>query len=834
MGPEQVLVEQAVYGEVPGRGHGLRTASTSSPIVFSIASKLDLPDAVPLGVQTWWPFVRGFPVDDYYVLARTFLDSSASRGGMVLTHALIVKLDDICEVGNLGTLFGLLAPSVTSCPCSVATLHLDINASSHPPAADLIGAANALTAQGLAPVARLGIEGFEHLVDSLWRNLWPALRRTFAFRLSFDPKDVIEQPTPIIVCTPEQLQSRWTKHSIVKPDDQTPGSEPARFLCGQRDLQPITDLAQSLGLEIHTLRELNRFERLSSLISGGECFNDLLAAIRLADGLSNQPTLGVILKNKLISRFMDLIPSADCNQLLVMRNLALPGFADTQSLWTAVELFISNFSFFPAEDNDLMEMVVASVDEELASPPWRAAVVAGFSTASGRASPVISKAIWRWAERSQDAFTAALNILPNDAAVEQRLAEEVPRKLHMTNPTALLPLLLEKRFLVTHGAVLAATLAPLDAIDQQLKEDKDPHHSAGLRSALRYASSSQAMECALVHRDSRLIELCAELAITNSEILSNIHGEDITEQKVWCAAIFKDSSLWNAPINASGARNNFFAQLVRGLPADTDLLGALAQTPLADLSAHPDRAQLWSLLTGPELDLYLEATATGWLEIAARGALMACPEAPLERAIISSPSLRLVLERSSVTVDARLAIVHALSTFPEEMFITWLKGLLRGTRALSYADSEKLGKLVAYRRWENAAKYLSEQLAGCRTDVMPGLRLCADLLGLFTRWKLGISKPSVAEKWDAFEKEAQDLYPSGPDASELWSRAGGKNADLPGLLQTGATRWHTAINSIRYGGRPNARELLAVMCRDFPLNEQLRLYASDPDILVRR
>lgn len=824
-------VEQAVYGEIPGRGHGLRTSSTNAPIAAAIASKLDLPDAVPQGVQAWSPFVRGFPIDDHYVLARTFLDSSASRGGMVLTHALIVSLDDMCEVGSLTPLFGWLAHSVTECPGSVATLELDTAGSSHAPAADLIGTANALTAQGLAPVVRLGVEGFEHLVNSLWRNLWPALRRTFAFRLSFGPNDVVEQPTPALVCTPEQLQARWTKHRIVKPDDQAPDSESAGVLCGQRDVQPILALAEDLGLEVHTLRELSRLERLHTLLSDGESFDDLLAAIRLADGLSNQPTLGASVKGKLIGRFTALIPDAGCKQLLPMRNLALSGFANTRSLWSAVEFLVSNLGFAPADDSGLMEMVVASVDEDLALPPWRAAVTAGLSTAARRDKPAISLAIWRWAERSHDAFAAALCTLPADAAVEQRLAREVPRKLHVTTPAVLLSPLLKKRWLTAYGAALAATLPPLDATGQQLKVDKDPDHCAGLRSALRYASPPQTLECALVHKDSRLVGLCAEQAAAHPQILSNIRCDDITEQKVWGAAIGKDSSLWKAPSNAIGVRDTVMAQLAEGRPVDTGLLEALAQTPLADLSATPDRARLWSLLPASQRDRYLQATATGWLEVAAKGAVVTPPEAPLERAIIASSSLRSVLERSSVTVGARLAIVSAFPSFLEEVFITWLNNLLRGTLILSHTDSEQLGTLVASRRWERAAKHLSDRLADHRLDLMPGLRLCADLLSFYTRWKLGISKPSAAEKWKAFEDEARELYPSGPDSGELWSRAGGKNSDLPGWSQNGATRWHTALNSIRYGGRPTARELLAVMRQDFPLNEKLRLYASDTDIV---
>jgi hypothetical protein len=786
---------------------------------------------VPSGVQAWSPFVRGFPIDDHYVLARTFLDSSASRGGMVVTHALIVSLDDMCEVGSLAALFERLAPSVTDFPSPLATFELHTTGSVHTPAADLIGTANALTGQGLAPVVRLGVEGFEHLVDSLWRNLWPTLRRTFAFRLSFGPNDVVEQPTPALVCTPEQLQARWMKHRIVKPDDQTPDSESAGVLCGQRDVQPILALAEDLGVAVHAFRELNRLQRLHDLVSGGESFDGLLAAIRLADGLSNQPTIGANIKDELIGRFAALIPSVGCKQLLPMRNLALSGFANTGALWSAVELLVSNLGFASADDSDLMEMVAASVDDDLALPRWRAAVTAGLSTTARRDKPAIFQAIWRWAERSQVAFAAALGILPAEEAVEQRLAREVPRKLHATPTAALLSPLLKKRWLAAYGAALASTLPPLDAIGQQLKVDKDPDRSAGLHSALRYASPLETLECTLAYKDLRLVRLCADVAAAHPEILSNIRCDDITEQKVWGAAIGKDSSLWNAPRNAIGVRDTVVAQLAKGGAVDTGLLEALAHTPLADLSAAPERARLWSLLPAPQLDRYLRVTATGWLDVAAKGALVAPPEFPLERAILASSSLQPTLEKSSMTVDARLAIVSALPSFLEEAFITWLNSLLGSIRILSPMDSEKLGTLVASRRWERAANYLSDRLAAHRPDLMPGLRLCTGLLSFYTCWKLGISKPSVAEKWNAFEEDARDLYPSGPDSGELWSRAGGKNSDLPGRSQNGATRWHTALNSIRYGGHPTTRELLAVMCRDFPWNEKLRLYASDTDIV---
>lgn len=169
------------------------------------------------------------------------------------------------------------------------------------------------------------------------------------------------------------------------------------------------------------------------------------------------------------------------------------------------------------------------------------------------------------------------------------------------------------------------------------------------------------------------------------------------------------------------------------------------------------------------------------------------------------------------------------------MFITWLETMLRGMSMLSTASSERLGTLVASQRWDRAANTLADFYSTRRrADLLPALRACSGLLGMFTRWRLGVFAPTVTEKWAALEDAACDLYPSGPDDEQLWSRAGGKKSDLSGGFQSGAARWHAALSSVRFGGRPKARELLFHMLKDFPDNEQLRLYASDTDIVGYR
>lgn len=823
-------VEQAVYGEVDGRGHGLRVSSSNSSVAASLATRLDLPDSVPQGVQAWSPFVRGFPCDDHYVLARTFLDSGSSRGGMVLTHALIANLDDICQADNLAVMFERLAASTDNIPDQLPAFDIEMAARAADFPVDLIGAANAL-AEHQGPAIRLGVAGFESLVAALWSNLWPSMRRAFAFRLSFSPKDLEAQPRPTIVCTPEQLQARWTMHRIVNPEDQTPQSLSAAVLCGQRDARPFLDLAGKLGLEAMTTKDLNKLERLHCLVTGVDGFDDLLKAVRLVDGLSNQPELGTELKDKLVLRIAAQVPAASCKQLMPMRNLDLPGFESTKPLWLAVGLRVSTLAFAEAEDAELVALVEASADSDLARPAWRAAVTSGLSTAGRQKESGLWKAIWRWSELSQAAFSTAVAVLPSDTATEELLVQMAPRKLNAETAAAAPSIFFKKGWLTAHGVALAAMMSPRKAAEQQLKVDRQPDHTAGLQSALRHATPDDTLTATLDLKDQRLVEICGELAVTHPKMLSGIRCEDLTEQRVWACAIGKSNSLWSAPSNPVQARNNVLAQLGKGTGAFAGLIEALARTPLADLTAVPDRARLWSVLPASHRDLYLRATASGWLNAAVDDNVVSSPEPELEHGVLASSNLQCVLQEASAQLKTRLAIVSALPSFREDTFVDFLTHLLRNSRSLTHVDAVQLGTLVASRRWVRAIQYLCDRLADRRYDLVPTLQQCTSFLGFYQRWMLGVSKPSIEDKWRTFEEAACELYPTGPDHEQLWSRAGGENSDLPGASQNGAARWHSAIRSLRYGGHPHVRDLLRVMCKDFRGNEKLRFLSSDTDIV---
>lgn len=822
-------VEQAIYGEVQGRGHGLRTASSDAPIVSELKLKLDLPDSAPPGVS-WSPFVRGFPVGEQYVLARTFLDTAASRSGMVLSHALIVALDEVCALADLTVFFEHLISSLRELPSTVQTLELTPPTRAFEACSELVGAANALSERSSGTVVRLGVDGFEVLVTGLWRNFWPALRRSFSFRLSFGPNDLVETSRPTIVCTPEQLQVRWTGHRILKPDDLKPATEAAAVLSGQRDASPILELADRLGIEIVALKDLSRLERAHHLLSPSSGFDDLLAASRLVGGLSSDPRLGGSVKSETVRRLVDAVPQATYLQLVTMRNLDLSAFEDAGSVWSAVEQRVSTLELAPTDDAMVSEILTTATDQNAARSEWRGAVAAGWATASRERMAVLS-AVWRMAEHSTRAFEAALSLLPNDSDSEARLAEATPANLKTGVPEELLTVLLSRRWLTVHGAVLSATRTPLEAARGQLKADRSTRSDAGLRLALRHASAAQLLECARILKDPRLLAFSVDAAVADPTVLAGINAEDLTDQAIWSGALKRSASLWSAPRDAVSARDTVLFQLTRHEQVDGALVETLSKTPLADLTHFPERSIVWEHLPSSCRDAYLQATAAGWVKEAARSAHATTPEHALERAILKNLASQTVFNGSTFTVDAGLCMIKAVPSFPEDRFLAWIHSVLGAQRQLNLAAAEQLGVVIASRRWERAAKELAERYGKSRLDLLPMFQACADLLGFFKCWTLGIRKPSVDEKWSALEEEACELYPDGPDTNELWSRAGGKNAALSGKSSNGSSRWHSALLSIRQGGKPTAYELLAIMAIDFPGNERIRLYANDSDIV---
>ena len=818
-------IEQALYGEADG-GHALLGASKNDEVAYGIVQRLDLPDAAPLGVD-WSPFLRGFPYLDRYVLSRSFLDSSAARGGMVFSHALIVPLDEITRVSDLRPLLKLLAANERSRPAAKA-IDLAAIETLFPDAEDLMGAAEALASPTDLPVVRVGYRGFDQLVEALWARLLPEMRRNFAFRLSFGPRDLVEDLKPALVCTPHEMAGRWTGHRVIGPSDSLqPNSLASAVLSGRGNAAPLLEFMREIAVEPTTFAELRLLDQACRLYMEEPTAEVCIRAVRLVESLSPDPGAGADLKERLVQRLQATMAKATAEQILLMRNLRLSVFPSPGRVWQTLKSWVAE-NIYPQDQDAQMLSAIEKATSDGAVLEWCTAILDGLAAAARAHKSNFRTGFWRWIQTCPDLVDAALCHVMAEVPVETSVAEAAPRCISPHIANEVLALARSRGWLRVHGAVLSAAFSPLDAARQQLTIDSDLSFIEGIRLCFRNAKPEEVLNCALEIGDPRTTILAGEVAARDPELLTQVDFRGRNAQAVWREAIVIDVDSWQGPADPTAAFHAILNGLLDGAETDSSLIHRLSLTPAADLHRYPRRAELWLRLDGPILNNLLAATVKGWLRHACRGHVSFEPEPALQSAILSSDEFEPALsELIPDRLGTAIRVIAALDSCEEGRFRHLTNEVLTGSTVLTVSDAEEVGRLIQDRNWKATAFSLVEQYRLGRQDLEPALRAFHNMLDLWTRFWLGIKPLSESEKWEAFETLAAELYPGGPNEEGVWERAGGKNADLS-LGENGRSQWRKALSKVRLGKGVRPVAILEAMKEDFPDNEQVLRLSGDP------
>ena len=819
-------IEQALYGECRG-GHSLLASSGDDAISTAIVQRLDLPDTAPPNVE-WSPFLRGFPYRDLYVLSRTFRDTAATRGGMVFSHALLAPLDELAKTRNLQPLLKLLAKSAKLRP-DATTVRLPYTKAAIPEAVDLMEAADALGAKGRLPVVRLGHVGFDSLVVALWARLPPEIRRGFVFRLSFGPRDLVEQPMPALVCTPHAMAAGWSDYPVLRAGaSHDGGSLAAAILSGQETAVPLIEFMQRMGIKPVTFLDLRLAEQAYRLHVGEPTVESRVGVTRLIEKLAPDSGTGTDGKDLLLRLLCEALTGATTDELLRLRNLRLSAFPASTRVWMTLEERVARDGYGEDQDLHMLSVLADATSRDAALQDWRGAICNGVAIAARSAQSSFPEAFWRWAKIRPESVAAVFPHVPKEAGVEQRLVSAAPRTLDETVAGSLEALALSRGWLRLHGAVLSATASASDAVRRQVAVDTNPSFFEGLRAALRNAKPAELVDCALQIADPRMPRLAGEAVARDPALLAGLDLTPTPAQVMWREALAMEPESWRGPTDPAVSFHSILDRLLGSGEADPTLLERLSNTPVADLGTYPRRPDVWSRVGDGARHNLLSATANGWLEAAANAGVTFLPDHELETALLHADDLNRTLDALIPDrVGNAVRLVSALDRYEQQCFLQLLGKLTARTTSLPTPDAEGIGRLVLARRWDDVAAYLLGQLRAGRRDVRPALRACCDILDRWDRFILGLKPISEFEKWEMFQSLAAELYPAGPDEGGLWERAGGDDADLSSRGD-GRTRWRNAIRGMRNGRRPTPFALLTRMKEDFPNSERIPHLAGDP------
>ncbi|MGO9256338.1 MAG: hypothetical protein ACLQU1_08570 [Bryobacteraceae bacterium] len=323
-------VHRAIFGDVKG-AHNLIAASADAPdpVISDLASYYT-DRLLPVEVARE-SYTCGFPVQDRYVLTRTF-PVRATRSGMVQTHALIFDQQEIAQHA-LPTLFGHLPREPVAGPradlLEAWILEPALESETAPPMPSGYAQVVRLLLAGAVPVW-LDQGGFEEVVALLWHYLWADARRNLRFRVSSEPRDLVDFPATI-VWTPRALVGNWKEAVVVRPNGvalQNPSLAEA-YLLGIEEGRQLAALRDRLQFQPPALAGLKRLEQYTMLVQA-DTADSIRGAVRLLNALAPQPSQAPDEKRNLLDRLVQKTIEGTEDDVLGLRNMELPGFAESQ------------------------------------------------------------------------------------------------------------------------------------------------------------------------------------------------------------------------------------------------------------------------------------------------------------------------------------------------------------------------------------------------------------------------------------------------------------------------------------------------------------------------
>lgn len=829
-------VERAVFGE-RNRGHALLShTGLSQELQAELPGRTDIPAGAPPGVE-WDPFISGYPVRDVYVLSRTFPDPAASRPGMVVTHALVMSLADLANVAELSDFLALLPSDANQradlAPSSVPITSTEIAAQGARAPGEL-ALARALLAVRDESVVWIAPPSFEPALVALWRHLWPEVRTSLSFRLSFGPADAGPGGPTIVTALPATT-ARWPRTRIVSHySDEAPLTSAEAVLVGDEAGRDLLDFWRRSGARLARIRDLALLEnafRYSESRDGS--FDSVGALVRLLAVVSPTPQLGTEIKERAMARLANSVSAARVEVLASIKNLNLAPFPGAEDLLCrSVEACVTNALDGNSGVPDGVIHVIADALGGEGPPWWTMGVVSAVRQQGPSRSESRIEVTWAVMAARPEQGEQWMNELPSDDKTDLRLTAACPAQLPAAALTRATQLAVRKKWERLHAALAIRASQPAAAIERHLSAF--PHPSRESVETLVNGVGPKAVVAAALAGNEVFIPYAGRAVAADLHLATDIDAASPTWRNVWLAAIDAGAPAHLGLASPDALIDGLLSALRAGQSVETRLLAAVARAGTGNLHISKARREAWKLIPYPVRDHFLASTADAWLADAlsasrSQGGVApfeASVERELQSAILSRHRMGLLATEAGVPVDLALALFRACDGTTEDLVEDWT-AKTTSRRLLTSAQAERLASLIRDRAWRRAAsalffaaEFASQYRAAARSirHLVPRWDRVKSVL-----WGYDAPESATDDAWDFLIDVATDLYPWGPGEKDIWRRAGGDFARLE-EGRSGEESWRNAISSIRKGssGGVSAESLLRAMQEEFANNKQIQ------------
>ena len=821
----EITFEEIMVGE-RGRAHDVLATSLPDDIARSLAHHLDLPGQLPPGFELV-SYVSGFPHAGRYVVARTSLDASAARQGMVFSHALVADLEAIGELSDIAAVFEWLEGTRPESPftskTTVKVSESKIRTRPSPALCDMLATSSDRPVVIEDPLALEGV------ISALWPRLLPGIRREMRFRLSFGPEES-DIAKVHIVAVPRVTVTRWPAARVIDLEHgpEMPNSAAGRFLSGDFKGDLSAFLAE-LSIDCRSFETLRLASRALEISKAEPAFEKILTALRLIGSLQPDPGKGVTVKASLLGQLANRRGPSSVQEFLSLRNLDLAPFPEKHAFLDKITERFDHLFETEAGTDALSPVVQSAFDPSQAEEDWQNACRVALGRLSTAGALSVAPLVWMMLSKRPEVGRFLLEQVAGVDSMDRAMAACLDETRQSDNSDL-------SDALIAVGFVQAETATLINRHDGELAEalkeacerDRYRYGDGAVEHILGLMKPAGLVTAALAVDDQIVTSAAGATVASAPMLLADLSLSNPQIQKVWTEALKREDDAWRIRPNVSALRNDVFDSLLRDELA-SDLLKHLVLSPLGNALEYPRRADVWRALPDRCRDVCLASTAEAWARsLPDRVSQADYPDPEHELAIaLASPKMqqemKAALER--LAFDDVLNVFTGNAHLPDALFMEVFATFYRSNRHPSGEELDRAARLVAARDWRNLTRSLLGDY-GMTDDLRGFFHICADHLDLWDRMWHGIRRPSTSELDGLFVETASELYPSGPMDSEIWARAGGNPSQL-NVSGTGRQQWGAAIRKIRNGNQVRAASLIAAMHGDYPRNIRLDYLAKE-------
>lgn len=820
-----ITIHQAIYGEKSG--HALLSSTDQGDISSRISGYTDLSDRPEGGVLST-SIIRGFWVDDHFLLIKTFPDlSSGMRSGRVFSHVLIIEKDDIHKIKDISDLFkfhltdidkdALLDPIQYNPTGNDAVLSI-VNGRQ-------VAGVNAIVKHSdyIDCIAWLNEEGYWDWIRKIWAQLPKKNKESVRLGAAFDPQRIKNREFSLVY-VPMERQANWERHTYkivgLTESEDLDGPVSEWLVKGTEKVVGLHPLLDDFSPKIQSIQDIKLLYNLGKVylsIDENPKLNDLLVFSDYISKISKKESEGDVGKKKLLETVLKLLPDTNSNMIKALMYQSWEGFVNAINLIEPVIFSWLNNNLFDKPQNDNQgAIIVQYVDIEKEN--WWSKILTTYLTEKlEQCSDKEIAIIWEWMLHHPSLVIKHQFWLPK--TIEVGLLSKIP-KLAQGDISNILKMAQEKGWFILHGVILSIYYTAREAIAQQLEIDKDQSYSMALIAMSKNIKGTDFVDVSVSLNDYRLHKISGNIINKTPSLKKRLNIQNKSWLSIWKESIEQGGNIWEGIQSPKNVLFEVMNILKEGKEFDETLLKSIGENNSFSLKEYSDRELIWDKLPVSIKKEFAETTLFDCIEdIVTRKLEFNSLESFLTNFFYSEEMLGKILNNTSISSEYKIRLFDHIINLQERHARKILE------KTLNNEEARLLGKLIKNRNWKTLAEYVYQNLS-YRIDFGLIISECCGLLGPFQRLNLkihGVKSDSINlhDWWDLFSETAIHLYPEGPNQNGLWSNAGGTVADLH-LKTNGKTSWRNAIDHLKKeGSQPSVTRLLEEMRKEFHQNNNL-------------